>query len=235
MESFKVDIYADGASLEDVETLKCSGKVKGFTFNPTLFRKLEIRNYLEYCKQLTNASDNLPISLEVIGDTSAEMIRQAMILSKLGSNVFVKVPVTNSMGEDTREVIQTLQNQGVKLNVTAVFTLDQLNGLASILSPKVDSFVSIFAGRIADTGRDPESIVQEGKRIFNNHTNLKIIWASPREVFNLFQAERSGADVITMPISLINNLKNWNKSLEEFSLETVRMFYNDAKESGYDF
>lgn len=232
-----IQLYADGSDFKEIVDIynnRKTNNIRGFNTNPTLMKKSGITDYLSFAKNVLNVVKELPISFEVFADDFDNMKRQAIILSGLAPNVYVKIPVMNTKKEYAYELINTLSTQyNIKLNVTAVFTTNQIDNIFNSLWPMTESIISIFGGRIADTGSNPEQYI---KYAINNNpsSNYKILWASPREVYNIYQAENINCDIITATPDLIekyNKLKD--KDLEEYSLETVKMFYNDAKSAGY--
>lgn len=234
MSNLKVKIYADGADLQVMKRMDAENFVSGFTTNPTLMARNGIQDYLSFAKQVL---DNIPtksISFEVFSDDLDEMHRQALILKDLGENVWVKIPVTNTKSIYTYDLINKLSNEGVKINATALFTKDHIDNVYSALNKDIESIISIFAGRIANAGIDPEITMKYASELTSAHSNVETLWASSREVFNVMQAERCQTDIITLPFKLIDAYKKEvGKDLDEFSLETVKMFYNDAQASGY--
>lgn len=229
----KVAVYADGANREAMVKRLREGFVKGFTTNPTLVAKAGVTDYAGFAKSVLSEIKELPISFEVFSDDLTSMEREAMIIAGWASNVNVKIPITNTKGEPTLPLIQKLLSQGVKLNVTALFTQTQLNGLREILRPQDDVIVSIFAGRIADTGIDPMPFMKKAVGDYRGLSGSKILWASPREVLNIYQADQCGCQIITATDDQIEKLKFYGKSLEDFSLDTVKMFYADATKAGF--
>ena len=207
--------------------------IDGFTTNPTLMAKAGVKDYLDFAKNVLSKVKKKSISFEVFSDDLDEMYKQALILRDLGENVSVKIPVTNTKGIPTYSLIERLSNEGVKLNVTAVFTQAQIQSIYDVLNPEINSIISIFSGRIANAGIDPEPIVKFAVDLCMNYEKIEILWASPREVFNLVQAERCGCHIITMTPNLIKSTKDLGKDLDEYSLETVKMFYDDAAKSGF--
>jgi transaldolase len=228
----EVSIYLDGPSLEQISEID-SNVIKGFTFNPTLFRNAGVLDYLGHCRKILEISDDLPVSLEVIADDQEGMIRQARILAGLGSNVLVKVPITFTNGESTREVIGTLAAEDIKLNITAVFTLSQVETILPALGQSC-SIISVFAGRLFDIGVDAVTATQTIVDRVRSESDCLVLWASPRMVYDFKNASSSGCDIITMAPSLIRKLNLFNKSSDEYSLDTVKMFYSDAVASGYN-
>ena len=230
----KINIYADGANLEDMLAAYNSNSVSGFTTNPTLMNKAGIINYLDFAQEVLAHITTLPISFEVFSDDFEEMYLQAQKLCALGNNVFVKVPVTNTQGEFSGDLIKRLDSENVKMNITAVFTLQQIEKVLKNLSSDTNHIISVFAGRIADTGVDPLPIMKESLRLIKGHNpNLQLLWASPREVLNVYQADEMKCDIITITTGLLNKLSLGGKDLEEFSRETVQMFFDDASSSGF--
>lgn len=230
-----MDIYGDGFSVEEI---KSDDFCDGFTSNPSLMKKLGVVDYLDYCKKLASCTE-LPVSLEVLSDDLQEMEREAMVLADCGENVFVKIPITNSMGHCTIDLICKLLDKGVNVNVTAVFTYKQIVNLLGYLFSETSGqmIISIFAGRIADFGSDPIPKIKFAKELSSvfAEKHVSILWASTRELYNIKQARDAGADIITVPSAMIKKLSNWNiESLEEYSLETVRMFKKDAEDCKYE-
>ena len=227
-------MFADGANIEEIRTLRKNDLVSGFTTNPTLMAKSGIKNYESFAKEAAQVCHPYSISFEVFTDELDQMEEQALILSSLAENVFVKIPVMNTRGQSTYELIKSLSEKGVKLNVTAIFTKPQINEVINALDKNIPSIVSIFAGRIANAGIDPEPFINEAVSLSRDFNEMKILWASSREVFNIIQAERCGCDIITLTPALIKAAqKDLNKDLTQFSQETVQMFYDDALNSGY--
>jgi len=229
----KIKIYADGADINSFKNLKDDNLIKGFTTNPTLMKQAGIINYKKFALQVLDIIKNKEISFEVFADDLSEMEDQAREISSWGQNIAIKIPITNTLGNSTNKIIENLTKDKIKCNVTAVFVKDQWNSLKDHISFESNLIISIFAGRIADTGIDPIPVMHDAVNSFEKYKNVEILWASPREVLNLFQAEESGCHIITMPESLIKKIKIFGKNLEEYSLETVKMFYNDALKSGF--
>ena len=228
----KIKIYADGSDKNEMIKLYKNNKIiSGFTTNPSLMRKAGVLNYLEFLQEVTSVIKDVPISFEVFADDLVEMEKQAEIISSYGNNIFVKIPVTNTKGESTKELIKKLLDKNIKVNITAVMTRKQIKELIPFMKSSTDVILSVFAGRIADTGIDPKSIVKYA--IKNKSTNVQVLWASPREVYNVYEADKISCDIITITVDLINKLSLSNKSLQEYSLDTVKMFYNDARASNY--
>jgi len=232
MNRYGIAIYADGASVRDMIDAHRRGVADGFTTNPTLMAKAQVPDYREFAREVLEAIPSLPISFEVIADEFDEMGRQAREIASWGENVFVKVPVCNTKGESSIPLVRELSRDGVKVNVTAVLTLDQVRAVAEAVADETPSIVSIFAGRIADTGRDPIPVMREAVEICAARPKLRVLWASPREVLNLYQAASCGCHIIAMTTDLLAKLPLRDKDLTEFSRETVQMFYDDACRAG---
>jgi transaldolase len=228
-----VHVYADGANKDAMLKRYKEGFVKGFTTNPTLMAKAGVTDYAGFAKMILAEITTLPISFEVFSDDLAEMEREALIIGSWGANVNIKIPITNTKGAPTLSLIQKLLAKNLKLNVTAIFTQEQLDGLREVLKPQDDVIVSIFAGRIADTGVDPMPLMKKAVHDYKHLTGSKILWASPRETLNIHQADQCGCHIITSTDDQIAKLPQFGKSLSEFSLETVKMFYNDATKAGF--
>lgn len=233
IEDLNIDIYADGADLKGMLEMRKKPFIKGFTTNPTLMRKAGIKNYLEFARQVLSEIRDLPVSFEVFSDDFREMEREAEKLAELGENVYVKIPVTNTKGIPSYDLIRKLSTAGVHVNVTAVFTFDQIERSMEAISESTGGIVSVFAGRIADAGVDARQHMKKAGEICHKKKNVKLLWASCREVYNIVEAEQSGADIITVTNELLKKCDNLGKDLNDFSLETVKMFYDDAKSLGY--
>lgn len=231
--SLKVKLFADGADLAGMLEMYEKPYIKGMTTNPTLMRKAGITDYKKFALQVLSEMTEKPISFEVFSDDFSEMKRQGLEIASWGKNVYVKIPITNTKGDSTSEVIRYLVEQGVKVNVTALMTVQQVKIVATILENDVASYVSVFAGRIADTGQDPVPLMCEALEILSTKKSTELIWASPRELLNVVQANGIGCHIITATNDILKKLSLFNKSLEAYSLETVMMFYNDAKNANY--
>ena len=229
----KIAIYADGADVRDMVAARDAGLVKGFTTNPTLMRKSGVSDYESFAREALQATGGMPISFEVFADDFDEMERQAKYIARWGEAVFVKIPVTNTKGETSYDLIRRLSAAGVKLNVTAILTLDQVRDVVDALDASTPAIVSVFAGRIADTGRDPVPLMREAKAICSAKPKAELLWASPRELLNIFQAEECGCDIITCTNEILKKLSMVGKPLDELSLDTVKMFFNDAAAAGF--
>tara|TARA_B100000959_G_scaffold259401_1_gene295015 strand:- start:264 stop:992 length:729 start_codon:yes stop_codon:yes gene_type:complete len=224
-----IDIYLDGADLEIVKKFSKYDFIKGFTSNPSLMHKSNISSYEKFIKEFLNITSK-PISFEVVSDDLNEMKEQAIRLSSYGSNVYVKIPITNSKGIETTKIISELTDLNIKLNITAIFTIQQIEKLVDKVMPKDEIILSIFAGRIADTGRDPSEIFLKSKNLLEKKSEkFKLLWASVREVYNIYQASKVGSDIITVTPDALSKINLMNKNLEQYSIETVKMFYEDAK------
>tara|TARA_Y100001970_G_scaffold288027_1_gene414153 strand:+ start:8523 stop:9233 length:711 start_codon:yes stop_codon:yes gene_type:complete len=234
MSELKIKIYADGADLDEMVKMDNKNFINGFTTNPTLMAKNGIKDYLGFAKEVLSHIKDKSISFEVFSDNLDEMYRQALVLRDLGDNVWVKIPVTNTQSVYTYDLIHKLSSEGVKINATALFTKEHIENVYNALNPNINSIISIFAGRIANAGIDPEPTMRFSSELTKDSPLIETLWASSREVFNIMQAERTNTDIITLPFSLIKAYKKEvGKDLDEFSLETVKMFYNDAQESGF--
>lgn len=229
----KISIYADGADIDGMLEEYRKGYVSGFTTNPTLMKKAGVKDYLEFAEQVVEAIPDLPLSFEVFADEFEKMEQEADILAGLGGNVYVKIPITNSKGESSIPLIQRLSEKGMQLNVTAVFTLDQVSSVVSALSSGTRNIISVFAGRIMDAGEDAEPIMRAAEALCREKSGIKLLWASCREVFNIVQAERCGVDIITVTNDILRKLPGIGKELKQFSLETVQMFVKDGESLGY--
>ena len=233
IQSMKIALFSDGADLVEMSKMRGNSLVKGFTTNPTLMKAAGVKDYVDFARKARELVFPLPISLEVFEDNFAGMARQARLLSSLGENVFVKIPVTNTEGLPSYNLISELNSEGVKLNITAVFTVIQAKNITDGLTNEVESIISVFAGRIADSGRDPLPTMKSIHSLLDKKNHIKLLWASPREILNVVQAEQAGCDIITMTSDLWRKLPTIGKNLDEFSKETVKMFYEDAINSGY--
>jgi transaldolase len=233
LSDLKVKIFGDGAELSGMLALYRLPHIKGFTTNPTLMNKAGIRDYRAFAKEVVAAIPDRPVSFEVFSDEVPEMERQAREIATWGEHVYAKVPVTNTRREPTYDLVHRLSHDEVKVNVTAVMTLDQVRELAARLAGGAPSCVSVFAGRIADTGRDPLPIMTTAVELLKKGPTIELIWASPRELLNVFQADDIGCHIITVTSDILNKLSNVGKDLDEYSLETVKMFHNDAQKAGF--
>ena len=231
--NLSVKIYADGAELNGIVEMAKNPLIKGFTTNPTLMRKAGIADYKQFGLEVIHAVPDRPISFEVFSDDFEEMYEQAIEIASWGKNVNVKVPVTNTQKEFAGNLISRLSEKGIFVNVTALMTLQQVKEVMNCLKGDAPAYISVFAGRIADTGRDPMPVMTEAATISRQRPNTEIIWASPRELFNIFQANEAGVQIITVANDILNKLSLIDKDLDEYSLETVKMFRNDAVKAGF--
>jgi transaldolase len=229
----RIKVFADGADLKGMLDQTSNPMVKGFTTNPTLMRQAGITDYKGFAQQVLKAITVLPVSFEVFADDFPTMLDQAREIASWGSNVYVKIPVTNTKGDFAGPLISQLAQAGVKLNVTALMTNDQVKRVTDALSEKVPAIISVFAGRIADTGRDPIPLMQEALTIMKPRPNAELLWASPREVLNIYQADEIGCHIITVTNDLVKKLALAAKDLDLYSRETVAMFYKDATAAGF--
>ncbi len=233
VESLRIKLFADGADIKSMIEMSTKPQISGLTTNPTLMRKAGITDYVNFAKEALKEIRNKPISFEVFSDEMDEMIRQAEKIASWGENVYVKIPITNTRGESTQSVIKYLTENGVKVNVTAIMTVNQIDSVINSIFPGVSSYISVFAGRIADTGRDPIITIKESLVKIQENQNLELIWASPRELLNVFQADEIGCHIITATTEILQKLENVGRDLDLYSLETVTMFFEDALKSNY--
>ncbi len=231
--TLNVKIFADGAEKAGMLEMAADPLIAGLTTNPTLMRKAGITDYRAFAKEVLADITDKPISFEVFSDEFEEMERQALEIASWGANVNVKIPITNTRGESTADLVAKLSSQGVKVNVTAMMTLEQVQSVTPALSRGAGGYVSVFAGRIADTGRDPVPVMKEIVDYLADYPGVELIWASPREVLNIVHADMVGCHIITVTNSLIGKMALFGKDLSAFSLETVQMFYDDASAAGY--
>jgi transaldolase len=229
----RVKLFADGAEKKSILELYADPAIKGFTTNPTLMRKAGISDYEAFARDILSAIVDRPISFEVFADEPGEMERQARLINSWGPNVYVKIPVTNTRRESCNPLIHKLSADGIKLNVTAILTMPQVAGVVEALAGGAPSYVSVFAGRIADTGVDPLPVMAEAVDMLRPHPQMELIWASPREVLNVFQADCIGCHIITATPDILKKLALAGKNLDDYSLDTVRMFADDAMKSGF--
>ena len=229
----RVQVFADGAKLEQMRALAEEPNVKGFTTNPTLMRQSGIRDYAAFARAVIKAIPDKPISFEVFSDDFTQMERQALEIADWGENVYVKIPVTNTEREPTYKLVNRLALRKVKLNVTALMTLAQVRDVVAALSPETPSCVSVFAGRVADTGRDPVPVMAAAVELLKVNPKAELIWASPRELLNIFHADAVGCHIITVTNDILKKLELVGKDLDEYSLDTVKMFRTDAVAAGF--
>ena len=233
VEELKVKIFADGADKAGMLEMYEKPFVKGLTTNPTLMKKVGITDYRAFCKDILTTVNDKPLSFEVFSDDFAEMERQALEIASWGDNVYVKIPVTNTRQDSCYGLVKKLADQKVKLNVTALMTLDQVNNVVAALDPNIPSYVSVFAGRIADTGYDPVPLMATAVEILKAAPAAELIWASPRELLNIFQADEIGCHVITVTNDILKKISLVSYDLNQYSLDTVKMFYADAVAAGF--
>jgi transaldolase len=233
MHDLSVKVFADGADLPEIRALAANPLIRGFTTNPTLMRKAGIDDYEAFAREVVMETGDRPISFEVFSDEPDEMHRQALKIASWGDHVNVKVPVTNTRGESTARLVRELAESGVRCNVTALMTPEQVEVVTEALRPGPSAFISVFAGRIADTGRDPVPIMRACLDIMESAPALELIWASPRELLNVFQAAQIGCHVITVTPDVLKKLQLVGRDLAEYSLDTVKMFHADAAAAGY--
>lgn len=228
-----VKIFADGADKAGMLEMHAKPFIKGFTTNPTLMRKAGITDYKAFAREILQAIPDRPISFEVFSDEFPEMERQAMEISGWGDNVYVKIPVTNTRRHPSYELVRKLTKRGVKVNVTALMALEQVRDVVAVLDSETPSYVSVFAGRVADTGRDPVPLMAAAVELLKARPKAELIWASPRELLNIFQADAIGCHIITVTNDTLKKLALVGRDLSDFSLDTVKMFYEDAKGAGF--
>lgn len=231
--TLKVKLFADGADLSAIKEMYANPLIRGFTTNPTLMRKAGIADYKAFAKEVLAEIPDRPISFEVFADDFDAMEQQAYEIASWGKNVNVKIPVTNTKRQFSGPLIERLAKAGVQLNITAILTLDQVRRVTQCLAPQTPASVSVFAGRIADTGRDPVPLMAEAVKILKARPRAELIWASPRELLNIFQADSIGCQIITATNDILKKLNLVGKDLADYSLETVEMFYKDATAAGY--
>lgn len=233
VDALKVKIFADGADKAGMLEMYHQSFIKGLTTNPTLMKKAGIKNYEVFAKEILSSIKDKSISFEVFSDDFAEMRREGLKIASWADNVYVKIPVTNTKGEFSGKLIRELAEKKVKLNITAIMTLDQVKMVSDALENYAPSYISVFAGRIADTGRDPIPVMEESLKLIQKHNKQELLWASPRELLNIYQADDMGCHIITVSNDILKKLNAVNKDLNEFSLETVKMFYDDAMAAGF--
>tara|TARA_B100001559_G_scaffold305565_1_gene295983 strand:- start:114 stop:830 length:717 start_codon:yes stop_codon:yes gene_type:complete len=233
IDELSVKIFADGADKATMMDMNNRPYIKGLTTNPSLMKKAGIKDYSKFCKEILKEVSTKPISFEVFSDEFDEMEKQAYEISSWGNNVYVKIPVMNTKKINSYKLIKKLTDDGIKVNVTAVMTMEQIKNTASVLNANVPSYLSVFAGRIADTGVDPLPIMKDAVDILKFTNKAELIWASPRELFNIIQADKIGCHVITVTDSILNKLKMLGYDLDIYSLDTVKMFYKDSIDAGY--
>jgi len=232
-ENLKVKIFADGADRDGMLEMYKLPYIRGFTTNPTLMRKAGIKDYRAFAKEMVRLIPDRPLSFEVFSDDFRDMERQAMEIAGWGPNVYVKIPVTNTRAEPAYDLAGKLSHAGVRLNVTAIMTLDQVRNILQKISPRTSTYISVFAGRIADTGRDPLPLMAAAVELLKIVPSAELIWASPRELLNVFHAEAIGCHIITVTNDVLKKMKLVDYDLTEYSLDTVKMFHEDARNAGF--
>jgi len=230
----KIKIFADGANISEMKKVYNEGIVKGFTTNPTLMKKDGVKNYVTFAKDVLSEIKDMPISFEVFTDDFDSMEKQACEIGSWGENVYIKIPVTNTKGKVSYDLIRKLTSGEHKLNITAILTLEQVESVMNSISGNTKTIISVFAGRIADTGRDPVPYMKKALEIVKANPNAELLWASSRELLNIIQAEECGCHIITVTNDILKKLRMINKDLKELSLDTVKMFYTDAASAGYN-
>ena len=233
IDQLKIKIFSDGADLDSISEAAQKGLVSGFTTNPTLMARAGVTDYLNFAREMLRIVPTMPVSFEVFSDEMDGMREQALLLKELGDNVYIKIPITNTKSQSTISLIHDLSKQKIKLTVTAIMTLKQVQEVVDALHSETPAIVSVFAGRVADSGRDPIPLMQKSLEIMRSKPLAELLWASPREVLNIIQAAKLGCHIITITPDLLSKAKYFGINLEEFSLETVKMFYNDAVKSGF--
>jgi transaldolase len=229
----KIKIFADGADIEEMKKAKQEGIVKGFTTNPTLMKKSGVNNYGVFAAAVLKEIKDLPISFEVFADDFSLMEQEARKIFGWGGNVNVKIPITDTAGRSSLALVEKLSHEGLSLNVTAILSLEQIKAVAKVISPAAKTIVSVFAGRIADTGRNPVPIMQAAAALLRPNAKAELLWASSRELLNIFQADECGCQIITVTPDILKKLRMIGQDLTELSLDTVKMFHNDARALGY--
>jgi transaldolase len=233
IDSLKIKIFADGADSAGMLEMAAKPHIKGLTTNPTLMRKAGISDYRAFAKGILKSIPDKPISFEVFSDDFAEMERQALEIASWGNNVYVKIPVTDTRRKSTADLVYRLAHRKVKLNITALMTLSQVRDVVAVLNPETPSYVSVFAGRIADTGRDPVPLMAAAVELLKLNPSAELIWASPRELLNIFHAEAIGCHIITVTNDILKKLSLIGTDLSDYSLDTVKMFHTDASAAGF--
>ena len=228
-----IKIYCDGAEIDTIRKMAADPQIQGFTTNPTLMAKAGIKDYAAFAKEAIDAVGGKCISFEVFSDDFETMEREAKVIASWGGHTYTKIPITNTKGESALPLIKKLSAAGMKLNITALMTLEQVKGVAEALAPNTPAIVSVFAGRIADTGKDPIPLMQDCLKVLKDRPKAELLWASPRELLNVFQADECGTKIITVSPDILNKLSLVGKDLNEFSLDTVKMFYADATKAGF--
>ena len=229
----KTKIFCDSADFTTIKKLNKNPLVSGFTTNPSLMRLSGAKNYKNYSLKLLKVCNKKPISLEVFGDTFEQMLLQAMVINSWGKNVYVKIPVVNSKGLFSGKVIKTLSHKGIKLNITAVYTVKQVKKILKCINKNSKTIISIFSGRMSDVGKDPVPIIKESVRLTRKMKNVEMLWASTREAYNYLQAKNCGCSIITMPSAIIQKISKFGKTYQELTLDTVKKFLKDSRDSNF--
>ena len=229
----KTKIFCDSADFTTIKKINKNPLVSGFTTNPSLMRLSGAKNYKNYSLKLLKVCNKKPISLEVFGDTFEQMLRQAMIINSWGKNVYVKIPVVNSKGLFSGKVIKTLSHKGIKLNITAVYTVKQVKKILKCINKNSKTIISIFSGRMSDVGKDPVPIIKESVRLTRKMKNVEMLWASTREAYNYLQAKNCACSIITMPSAIIQKISKFGKTYQELTLDTVKKFLKDSRDSDF--
>lgn len=235
IKNLKINIFADGASIGDMFALNKKNYISGFTTNPSLMKQARITDYKTFAMQILKKINSKSVSFEVTSDSFDEMAKQALEIKKWSKNIFIKIPFTNSKGKKTIDLIKRLSDRGLKLNITSVFTYEQAKEVLNVLNINSEAYISIFAGRIADTGRDPVKIIKKCVIASKKFKKVSILWASCREIYNIFEADKAGCHIITVPHSILKKFPLIGKNLEEYSVETARDFYLDSKDIIFKF
>ena len=233
LNNLNIEIYADGADYDSILNFSKDPLIKGFTTNPTLMKKAGVLDYKTFAKDILKLIDNKPISFEVFADNHKQILEQAYKINKWGKNVYVKIPVVNSKGVFMGPAIKELSKKGIKLNITAVYTFEQTKKIVKCLNKKTKSIISIFAGRMSDSGKDPVPIFKKSILLTKKNKNIEILWASTREAYNFIQAQQLNCNIITMPPKIINKIDKFGKSFNLLTLDTVRSFLKDSKKSNF--
>jgi transaldolase len=235
IKNLKIKIFADGASIKDMFLLNKKNYISGFTTNPSLMKQASITDYKTFAMQILKKINSKSVSFEVTSDSFNEMESQALEIKKWSKNIFIKIPFTNSKGKKTIDLIKRLSNRGLKLNITSVFTYEQMKEVLDVLNKNSEAYISIFAGRIADTGRDPVKIIKKSVIASKKFKKVSILWASCREIYNIFEADKAGCHIITVPHSILKKFSLIGKNLERYSVETAKDFYLDSKDIIFKF
>jgi transaldolase len=235
IKNLKINIFADGASIDDMFNLNKKNYISGFTTNPSLMKQARITDYKTFAMQILKKINLKSVSFEVTSDSFNEMEKQALEIKKWSKNIFIKIPFTNSKGQKTIDLIKRLSDRGLKLNITSVFTYQQAKEVLSVLNKNSEAYISIFAGRIADTGRDPAKIIKKCVAASKKFKKVSILWASCREIYNIFEADKAGCHIITVPHTILKKFSIIGKNLEKYSVETARDFYLDSKDIIFKF